>query len=61
MTAKGRSGVLVIVGVVLALVSVLADSVGVGAHPDFGWRQIVGMAVGLVMAGVGVWRLQVGR
>jgi hypothetical protein len=58
MTAKGRSVGLVIVGVVLALLSVLADSIGVGAHPDFGWKQIVGMVVGIVMAGVGVHGLR---
>jgi hypothetical protein len=54
MTAKNRSMLLVIVGVVLTLASVLADSVGVGAHPDFGWKQIVGLIVGVVVAGIGV-------
>jgi hypothetical protein len=43
MAANTRWVLLVIVGVVLALASVLADWIGVGAHPDFGWKQIVGV------------------
>lgn len=61
MTAKSRSAGLVIVGVVVTLISVLADVIGVGAHPDFGWRQIVGAALGVIIAGVGVRGLRTAR
>jgi len=61
MAANTRLVVTVIVGVVLALVSVLADWLGVGAHPDFGWKQIVGTALGMALAGVGLWGLRAGR
>ena len=61
MAANSRAVVLVVVGVVLALFSVLADMVGVGTHPDFGWKQIVGTLLGVVIAGIGVWGMRARR
>jgi hypothetical protein len=58
MAANSRSVVLLIVGIVVVLVSLLADAVGIGAHPDLGWKQIVGIAVGLVLAVAGGLRLR---
>jgi membrane associated rhomboid family serine protease len=46
------------VGVVLALVSLLADSLGLGGQPDvFGWKQVTGLVVGLALAAYGGYRL----
>jgi hypothetical protein len=45
---------LVVVGLVLALVSLLADAVGVGAAPGLGWKQMVGTAVGIVLVVIGL-------
>jgi hypothetical protein len=44
-------------GVLVSLVSVFADVLGLGSEPRFGWKQIVGLVVGLVLIGVGfTWR-----
>jgi hypothetical protein len=46
---------LIVVGVVLALASLLVDTVGIGTK-GFGVAQIVGLILGVVLAGVGVYR-----
>ena len=46
---------LIVVGVVLALASLLVDAVGIGTK-GFGVAQIVGLILGVVLAGVGVYR-----
>lgn len=45
------SWVLAIAGLVVVLLSALADVLGFGA-PGFGWRQILGVAVGFVLIGI---------
>ncbi len=47
---------LIVVGIVLAVVSAFADPLGVGGEPRFGWKQTLGLVVGVVLALVGVWR-----
>jgi len=42
-----------VLGVVLVIVSVLADMIGVGSAPGFGYKQIVGSIVGIVLVGAG--------
>jgi protein-S-isoprenylcysteine O-methyltransferase Ste14 len=61
MAAHNRAVVLVMIGVALASFSVLADTIGVGAHPDFGWKQIVGTVAGVVIVGIGVWGMRARR
>jgi hypothetical protein len=61
MAARSRSVALVVIGVALASLSVLADVIGVGTGPGFGWKQIVGTAAGIVVAGCGVWGMRAGR
>ncbi len=61
MTGKKGWGMAVLaVGLVVMLGSALADILGVGASPlVFGYRQLAGTAVGLVLAAVGAvlyWR-----
>jgi uncharacterized membrane protein YvlD (DUF360 family) len=46
---------LIVVGVVLALASLLVDAVGIGTE-GFGAAQIAGLILGVVLAGVGVYR-----
>ncbi len=44
------------VGILLLVVSLLADVIGLGRVPDvFGWKQIVGAVAGLGLAGIGIW------
>jgi hypothetical protein len=43
-------------GVLLALVSLFADALGVGMEPGFGWKQTLGLVVGVVAAALVYWR-----
>ncbi len=45
---------LVLLGLALAIVSGLADLIGLGAkQEEFGWKQIAGLIVGFAVADVG--------
>jgi len=55
MKKKKTAGVfLLTVGVVVLLVSFTADSIGLGGSPGLGYRQIVGIAGGAVVAIAGL-------
>jgi hypothetical protein len=52
MTKRNIGIALIVVGALLVLASLLADTIGLGAQPEvFGWRQILGAVVG---AAVGI-------
>ena len=40
----------------LALVSLFADPLGAGGEPGFGWKQGLGLVVGVALAAIGWWR-----
>ena len=42
-------------GVLVALVSVLADVFGIGGQPGFGYKQGAGFLVGVALIIVGAW------
>jgi len=49
------------IGVIVVVVSVLADPIGIGSEDTFGWRQIVGVIVGAGVAAIGIvmaWRAE---
>ena len=46
---------MLVVGVLLAFVSLFADSLGVGRMPGFGYKQILGLLVGAALVVLGVW------
>ncbi len=46
------------VGVLLFLISLTADSLGIGGGTGIGWKQITGAVVGLIMAATGMYRLR---
>jgi hypothetical protein len=48
--------VILILGVVIVLLSVLADGIGLGGAEGFGWKQALGVLVGIVLIGVGYYR-----
>ena len=54
MSKRTLGYVLFIIGIVLIVVSVLADSIGVGSYPGFNWAQQVGTAVGVLVAVIGL-------
>lgn len=50
-----------VVGVILAAVSVLADQVGLGAAgSSFGWKQLLGLVLGIVLVIGGILLLRQG-
>jgi len=52
---RSRGVGLIVVGLIIAGISLLADTVGVGAQPGIiGWKQLLGAGVGLVMLISGV-------
>ena len=55
MTQRGLALVILVVGVLLALVSLFADPLGVGGEPGFGYKQTAGLVVGVALAALGLW------
>jgi len=52
----GSTG-LILLGVLVALVSLFADALGFGSGTTyFGWKQILGLVVGLALVAYGLWR-----
>ena len=45
-------------GVVLAFISIYSDRIGLGATPRFGWKQTLGVLVGLGLIVLGLWRMR---
>ncbi|MFQ5896413.1 MAG: hypothetical protein ACE5JJ_11470 [Nitrospinota bacterium] len=46
-----------VIGIVLAVLSALADPLGLGGSPGVGWYQILGFIVGILLIVVGsYWR-----
>jgi hypothetical protein len=52
MSSRQAGLLIVIVGVAAALLGALANPLGIG-HSGFGWKQVVLLVVGIVMAVVG--------
>lgn len=51
----------IIVGALLAFVSVLADQVGLGAPTStFGWKQLLGLVLGIILIVAGIILLRQG-
>ena len=55
MSRRTMGIVLIVVGVVLAVISLAADAIGIGSYPGLNWAQILGTVVGAILALVGVW------
>lgn len=46
--------ILLVIGVLLFLVSLTADSTGIGEGMGIGWKQITGAVIGVVAAAIGI-------
>lgn len=53
MSARGTGLLLIVVGIAAALLAALANPLGIG-NPGFQWKQGLLLAVGIVVAVVGV-------
>ena len=49
--------VLLAIGVLLFFVSLTADAFGIGEGTAIGWKQMAGVVVGLIIAGIGAAQL----
>ncbi len=55
MGGKKTGGiVLLVVGIVILVLSLLADPIGLGAGQGFGYKQIVGAVIGVIVTIVGL-------
>jgi len=53
---KCHLGILfIILGLLLAAVSLAADALGIGNGAGLGWKQILGTVVGVLIALGGIW------
>ncbi len=49
---------LLLVGLGLAVLALVADPLGVGAAPGFGWKQAVSLVAGVLLAALAGWQLR---
>ena len=54
MGKKGLSLILIVIGIIILLVSLLADMIGIGGYPGVGYKQIIGAIVGAVISIIGL-------
>ena len=58
MNSTRMGWLLVGIGVVVLAASLLADPIGIGEGSGFGWKQVVGIIVGVLVAGWGAVTLR---
>jgi len=47
---------IIIIGAAIAVISLIADVIGLGGDPSvIGWKQLLGAGVGVVIIAVGLW------
>ena len=55
MHKKMLSTAVLIIGIVILVASLFADSIGIGNHPGFGPNQTIGSVVGAIVIAVGLF------
>ncbi len=55
MNKKTLNIPVLVVGVVIVVASLFADSIGIGGHPGFGRYQAIGFVVGAIVTAVGLF------
>ena len=55
MYSKTLSAAVLVIGIVILVASLFADSIGIGDSPGFGVDQIIGSVVGIAVTGVGLF------
>ena len=58
MTNKQIGVAFLVVGVLLFLVALTADTLGLGSSPGLGMKQVAGAVVGVVIAAVGMRKVR---
>jgi hypothetical protein len=54
MDRRSQAGVVIVIGVLMVLLALLADTLGIG-HAGFGWKRGVLLAAGVVVVAIGAW------
>lgn len=54
MFMKLLAGLAIAVGIVLLALGLLADVLGLGSHPGFGWTQLGSTIAGLIVLAAGI-------
>jgi len=54
MEKKKLGSLLTGIGIVVFLISVFADPLGIGGYPGFGYKQMIGTILGIVIVIIGV-------
>lgn len=52
-----RDWVILVTGTLLGIVSLTADLLGIGAFPGFGWKQVAGTVLALILVAPAAWRI----
>lgn len=53
------AGIMLVLGALVIVASILADPLNIGGGIGFGWKQLIGLVVGLVLALLGgAWLVQ---
>ena len=55
MQSPALAKTLMIVGILIVLLAALADPLGLGRSPGFGWRQTLGVIVGALVIVAGLY------
>jgi hypothetical protein len=55
MQSSALAKTLMIVGILIVLIAALADPLGLGRSPGFGWRQTLGVIVGALVIVAGLY------
>ncbi len=55
MDKKTLGAVALIVGIAILILSLFADSIGIGNSPDFGRNQAIGSIVGAILTASGIF------
>jgi len=56
MSSKTINLVLIIAGALLAVISLLADQIGIGSYPGINLAQILGAGAGIIVLVLGILR-----
>jgi len=55
MQSPALAKTLLIVGILIVLIAALADPLGLGQSPGFGWKQTLGVIVGALVIVAGLY------
>ena len=55
MSNRTMAYLIIVLGAVVLIISLAADSLGIGGAPGIGWKQLTGAGVGLIVMIYGIW------